>query len=978
MADGATTYSFLPWLRSGLAALTPLAPLPPPPPAIATPPGRVRLNVVLRVTKGAQRASASEVQVGMNVHLYGPGDVVGIDRREVIRTDPQNQAADFESNFFPLIEFDTPEFPWLFSPGYKPVEPHRLTPWICLVVIRKGPSMKFSPTTSGPLPVLELPDARELPKLAEAWAWAHAQVVRAGDAVTTVLAQHPARTLSRLMCPRRLEPNASYVAFVVPTFEAGRQAGLGEAVTATTQPAWPVSDPTGPLRLPVYYHWEFTTGPGDDFESLARRLKPGSLPAAFGTLPVDASVPGGGLPAASPAMVPFPGVLGPAGATQAGWPDSSGAAVTFQAALRTRLVAPAGTSEVVVSPPIYGGGHAGSPTTLPASGSPPSWRAQLNLDPRYRAAAALGTEVVQAHQEELVAAAWAQLGEIERANQLLRNAQLARAIGEANYARRVRPLPHESLLHLTGPAHSRLRLSTGTVRKLVHETALPDSAASTAFRKVFRPAGPITRRVAGSTSARDAQVREFVNALSKGAIPLPLVPQAAGAVSVERVSAQVGTPAISYGAAVPTAVSAATGWYWVEEVRRWVGTRPAPAMSTASTAAIDPQPNGMGEEDPVRQARLGRMRNRFKAAAAAHQAHLRVGVPPPPSPPPPAVFPLSTMATDLTGTAGRLDPARTIVAQALDRLSLSLSPSAPDQLAPVLAAPTFLTPMFEPLLQVAPERLLPGIHHAPAETIARLTLNARFIEAYMVGLNHEFSRELLWRGVPADLRATFFRRFWTRPPNASAPGTSPAPTVLPGEVPPLHTWSRELGQHMVGSQILVLLLRGELLRRFPTAAVYVVKAASRSALGTEERLPEFRLGVSPDVLCVGFSLPEAEFIGSASDPAVPGWFLVIQPQPTEPRFGLDVVPIVNGAPQYGGKPARWQDLSWGHMAASATAFNALTHAPTALPSGEALSIPPVTYGYNSAHVARATLRQPTRIAIHGANFVPPTSTGSAS
>lgn len=105
---------------------------------------------------------------------------------------------------------------------------------------------------------------------------------------------------------------------------------------------------------------------------------------------------------------------------------------------------------------------------------------------------------------------------------------------------------------------------------------------------------------------------------------------------------------------------------------------------------------------------------------------------------------------------------------------------------------------------------------------------------------------------------------------------------------------------------------------------------------------------------------------------------MIQPQPTEPRFGLDVVPIVNGAPQYGGKPARWQDLSWGHMAVSATAFNDLTHAPTALPSGEALSIPPVTYGYNSAHVARATLRQPTRIAIHGATFVPPTSTGSAS
>ena len=30
----------------------------------------------------------------------------------------------------------------------------------------------------------------------------------------------------------------------------------------------------------------------------------------------------------------------------------------------------------------------------------------------------------------------------------------------------------------------------------------------------------------------------------------------------------------------------------------------------------------------------------------------------------------------------------------------------------------------------------------------------------MVGLNHELSRELLWREFPADLQGTYFQRFW--------------------------------------------------------------------------------------------------------------------------------------------------------------------------------------------------------------------------
>src|SRR5204862_5891307 len=91
-----------------------------------------------------------------------------------------------------------------------------------------------------------------------------------------ILASEPDRNLSRLVCPRRLEPETHYLACVVPTFEAGRKAGLGIDVTAADEdklsPAWDASKPR--VTLPVYYHWEFATGSGGDFETLARRLKP--------------------------------------------------------------------------------------------------------------------------------------------------------------------------------------------------------------------------------------------------------------------------------------------------------------------------------------------------------------------------------------------------------------------------------------------------------------------------------------------------------------------------------------------------------------------------------------------------------------------------------------------------------------------------------------------------------------------------------
>jgi hypothetical protein len=138
-------------------------------------------------------------------------------------------------------------------------------------------------SSGGTLPTLEIkPPAKpadELPDLGESWAWAHAQVAGsvADASPEGALRSRPDLTVSRLLCPRRLQPGTAYIACVVPAFEIGLKAGLGLPIAEGDEqrllPSWR-SGPESPneMTLPVYYSWEFSTGTSGDFESLVRAL----------------------------------------------------------------------------------------------------------------------------------------------------------------------------------------------------------------------------------------------------------------------------------------------------------------------------------------------------------------------------------------------------------------------------------------------------------------------------------------------------------------------------------------------------------------------------------------------------------------------------------------------------------------------------------------------------------------------------------
>ena len=135
--------SFLPWIRQGRrrghrhrrhARLQQ--------PAVAD------VSVVLNVNKRALPA--------VPLRLRGPADVVGIDRHQVVRTDPRPNTSDFEPNCFPSIEFDRADFPWLFTPARANTN-GQLRPWLCLVVVRQQDGVQLTSVPDAPLPNSESP-----------------------------------------------------------------------------------------------------------------------------------------------------------------------------------------------------------------------------------------------------------------------------------------------------------------------------------------------------------------------------------------------------------------------------------------------------------------------------------------------------------------------------------------------------------------------------------------------------------------------------------------------------------------------------------------------------------------------------------------------------------------------------------------------------------------------------------------------------
>src|SRR6202022_352385 len=98
-------------------------------------------------------------------------------------------------------------------------------------------------------------------------------------------------------------------------------------------------------------------------------------------------------------------------------------------------------------------------------------------------------------------------------------------------------------------------------------------------------------------------------------------------------------------------------------------------------------------------------------------------------------------------------------------------------------------PMYEPLKKKSIELFLPNINLVAPNSITLIETNQKFIESYMVGLNYEFGRKLLWRGYPTDQRGSYFRQFWDVRSYVPSPGETPAQlSEKLKDIPPIHQW----------------------------------------------------------------------------------------------------------------------------------------------------------------------------------------------
>ena len=330
-----------------------------------------------------------------------------------------------------------------------------------------------------------------------------------------------------------------------------------------------------------------------------------------------------------------------------------------------------------------------------------------------------------------------------------------------------------------------------------------------------------------------------------------------------------------------------------------------------------------------------------------------------------------------------------------DTVGATTSTSAdPSKLRPIHAAPKFDKSAYNYLKDISNDFILPGIEKVPDNTISLVETNTEFIQSFMVGLNHEMSRELLWREYPTDQRGTYFSKFW------DSTNYNPNNPVDRKDITPIHTWNKDealgSGYHDPNTskpENVVLLIRGELLRKFPNILIYAQKAGNRDEtdqdavreLGDETTIkwPIFEASVDPDIFFLGFDLTSDEVKGAEDGIVDPddnndnnGYYFVLRERPGETQFGSD---DNDGGSvlKNDGRINDWDDMNWLDMNPSGGYINVSRFGPNGIYhdgiSGNNIKDEEdkvkLNENTNSAQMAYALYQAPVLVAIHGSKML---------
>ena len=284
------------------------------------------------------------------------------------------------------------------------------------------------------------------------------------------------------------------------------------------------------------------------------------------------------------------------------------------------------TADPVLGPALYGRWLV---TALTVAQTGSRWYDQINLDPRLRVVAALGTKVVEENQEALMASAWEQAGEVRAANQRLRQLQMSMAVGTKLMTKHFSKLTQEHSARVGAPLFGQITAISGsgqqpfaTVAGQLPAASVPMKAVSPAMRRIGRLRGPVTRRISSQGGSRP-KVTPWVDALNTGVAALPPVP-ASDLVTITGLNSRSGTAVIAFPSITSALVAGRA------DLPFFLTHPDGGAFVNAQSESVAPLPFDSFQAKVFRQAATDHLA-RVKPERGASSSQFHVPPPPPPT-----------------------------------------------------------------------------------------------------------------------------------------------------------------------------------------------------------------------------------------------------------------------------------------------------------------------------------------------------------
>ncbi len=823
--------------------------------------GRTTATLPLTARATSPSGEVEEISETVTFHLAGPADLVGLAQDAVMHRHPAPGTLAAETTVASYVEFRDASLPWALTPAGD-LEGGGLRPWVVLVV---GTEDEITVVDDS---VVIAASALAGLDLDTAASWAHVQ-------------QGEGPAFARVLNLRELAQDTDHLAVVVPGWRVD-DGVLADAWTADLAP----DDP--PVELPCYDHWRFRTGPDGDFRSLARALRPHVPPADSGRIDVDnARRP-------QDEAQRLRGALAPVGSVDA--PRIDEAVEDLSRLLDGRERETDDQGRPIIGLPIYGAAWRTDTRET-------AWGGELNHDPRARAAAGLGAALVRDHGDELAGEAASQGGAVETAATMLARLELGLTAGSELFVRRM-PSDPAGQLAVLGPGLRAVRTDTGTLdaRATAPDRALPAGWFSTAARRALRrgpartahaaadasdpaalfaaanrcPAPEPPATIGGPRELEPHVLRRWVDIWSTGEAP--------GIESLDRLLRDLAAAGLApelieeLRRQLQSLADSDQPLPWLVVLAAWRALQAGPSEAAGLVAAerILERVRAGGPE-------VGQRTEDLVALVALLVGH--------------GHGPSHCTPVDLDALAGgaleAFDPRRDDAAARREVLGRLDGVDPDDPFAPPAFCPGLDVETWRMLATSRPDWLLPGRGTIPTDAVVPAETNAVFTDALLVGLNTQLLHELRWRNLRISTGCTPVRTFWNRVEE----GVADDPAAPDGarrldDIDPLATWKSDepLGDASHGPPAatggdLVLIVRGQLLRRYPATLVYLVphdqgdEDTSPGPLVDEQHavFPTFRGRIGDDLSFLGFQGVPAEDLAA--------WWVVFEEAPTGLRFG---------------------------------------------------------------------------------------------